>query len=403
MTGGRSDAVLTRRSFAAWIGGAAASLALPGCLTSARQGAYSVSVLGDMHYDASPPERFHSAAIAKWKPTLAHPMRLKEFDRNARMWQDICRRILAASSAVVRSDAAFALQLGDLIQGDCESDDLHRQMLAEATGLLEGAYPHLPIVSLCGNHDIREGDRDEGAAPAYADFMTAYESRQLASFLPRGIRSTTFGFRCGPDLWIALDFNFGARDAGIVRRLLAENPAVRHVFVVTHGPVLPMHLWRCRWFYLGRVEDGALRREMRALLAGRQAIVLAGHVHALELKDWFGDGGRITEMVLNTCAGKSDGSYFPAEPDVKSADPSDYGSWAYGPDARELGAHARPAKNAPDMAALFDEYRSGLRRHFSSRAVGHHVLRVSDEAVTLDYYGHDATRPTATFVLRDNG
>jgi len=392
--------VLTRRDFTAWVGGAAASAALPGCLSAVRCDDYSVSVLGDMHYDAFPPEKYHAAAIAKWRPTGAHPARLREFERNAAMWQDLCSRILAASSACVRPDAAFALQLGDLVQGDCESDDLHRQMLAEATGLLEKAYPHLPVVSPCGNHVIREGDRDEGAAGAYAEFMCPYASRQLARFLPQGVRTTTFGFRCGPDLWIVLDFNFGARDADIVRRLLAGNTDARHTFVATHGPVLPMHLWRCRWFHLGWPADNALRREMRALFAKRHAIVLAGHVHSLELKDWYGDGGRITEMVLNTCAGKSDGGYYPAEPDVKAADPADYGAWAYGSDAAKLGPHPRPAKNAPDMAALFDEYRPGLRRHFAARAVGHHVLRVSGEAVALDYYGHDATTPTRTFSLR---
>lgn len=393
--------MLTRRDFTALIGGAAASVALPGCLSPVRDGAYSVSVLGDMHYDVFPPERYHAAAIAKWKPTGAHPARLKEFERNARMWQDICGRILASSSACVRPDAAFALQLGDLVQGDCESDELHRQMLSEATGLLEKAYPNLPVVSVCGNHDIREGDRDEGAAEAYAAFMRSYESRQLRTFLPQGVRTTTFGFRCGPDLWIALDFNFGRRDAGIVRRLLAENGDARHTFVVTHGPVLPMAFWRCRWFYLGGCEDAALRREMRALFAKRQAIVLAGHAHSLELKDWYGDGGRITETVLNTCAGMSDGhGYFPAEPDVDSDDPADYGKWAFGPDAAKLGPHSRPAKNAPDMATLFDEYRPGLRRYFAARAVGHHVLRVTDDAVELDYYGRDARTPTRTFSLR---
>jgi len=259
-----------------------------------------------MHYDAFPPEKFHAAAIAKWRSTGAHPARLKEFARNAKMWQDICNRILDASSACVRPDAAFALQLGDLVQGDCESDDLHRQMLAEATAMLDRAYPHLPVVSVCGNHDIREGDRDEGAAGAYAGFMADYETRRLASFLPQGVRTTTFGFRCGPDLWIALDFNFGARDAGIVRRLLADNPDVRYTFVATHGPVLPMDLWRSRWFYLGQLADDA----------------------------------------------------------------------------------------------LFDEYRSGMRRYYAARAVGHHVLHVSDDAVSLDYYGHDATTPTGTFFLR---
>ena len=52
------------------------------------------------------------------------------------------------------------------------------------------------------------------------------------------------------------------------------------------------------------------------------------------------------------------------------------------------------------MKALFDEYRPGLRCYFASRAVGHHILRVADSGVELDYYGHAALTPTKTFVLR---
>jgi len=376
---------LSRRDFTAWLGGAAFGAALPGYCAIGASDAYSVSVLGDMHYDAFPPEKFHAAALKKWLPKKAHPARLKEFKRNAAMWQDVCKRILDASSKCVRGDAAFALQLGDLVQGDCESDELHRQMLKEATDLLVKAYPGLPVVSVCGNHDIREGDNDTGATKAYADYMVPFESRQLAKFAPKGFKSTTFGFRRGPDLWIALDFTYGKRDAEIVRKLLANNRNVRYTFITTHGPVLPMDYWRSRWFYLGWPHNAELRREMRALFARRNAIVLAGHVHTLEYKDWYGDGGRITEMVLNTCAGLSKGGYNPADPEVFRTDPKNYGDWAGEKDG---------------MKDLFAEYRDGLRSYYAAHAVGHHILRVSDESVELDYYGHDRTVPTKTFVLR---
>jgi len=375
--------MLTRRDFTALLGGTFASLGLPGCrLPSGDGAAYSVAVLGDMHYDAFPKEKFHGKTLELWaQKGWKHPNRLKEFDRNAAMWQDVCKRILKAASDVRRSDAAFMLQLGDLVQGDCEDDALHAQMLAEATGLLEKAFPGLPIVSVCGNHDIRQGHSDRGAAKAYAAHMLPYESRQLAEFAPNGVVSTTFGFRCGKDLWIVLDFNNGERDVDIVRKLLADNPDVRYTFVTTHGPVFPMEIWKkSRWFYLGSPKSDALRREMRTLFAQRNAIVLAGHVHSLELMDWYGDGGRITQMVLNTCAGRTGGGYHPAEPDVLSEDPATYGSWG--------------------EKELFGEYRPGIRRYFISRAVGHHVLHVNDAGVRIDYYGHDAHTPTREFVLR---
>lgn len=378
---------VTRRQFAALFGGAVAALGLPGCrLPLVDEGSYSIAVLGDMHYDAYPKEKFHAKAIRLWEENgWKHPARLKEFDRNAAMWQDVCSRILKSASAVRRSDTAFMLQLGDLVQGDCEDNALHVQMLSEATDMLERAFPKLPIVSVCGNHDIRQGHDNRGSASAYAKHMTTYESRQLSAFSSDGIASTTFGFRCGEDLWIVLDFNYGARDVAILRKLLVENPDVRYTFIATHGPVFPSEFWNdshrfSRWFYLGEPEHDRLRREVRALLARRNVIVLAGHIHALEFKDWFGDEGRITEMVLNTCAGRTEGGYHPAEPDILSENPATYCS------------HVE--------SELFDEYRSGLKRYFASRAVGHNVLRVSDASVLLDYYGWDAQTPTKTFVLR---
>ena len=136
---------------------------LSGCLTSgASDEAYSVSVLGDMHYDAAPPEKYHAKKLASCaKNGNLQPPCLKEFTRNAKMWEDVCKRILASASAVRRPDAAFALQLGDLVQGDCRDAATHRRMLEDAFAYFRGRYPqHLPFVTVCGNHDIRDPETD---------------------------------------------------------------------------------------------------------------------------------------------------------------------------------------------------------------------------------------------------
>ena len=71
-----------------------------------------------------------------------------------------------------------------------------------------------------------------------------------------------------------------------VKRLLADNPGTRYTFVAIHAPVLPMDLRKIRWFYLGWEHYDKHRKEIRELLARRE--------------DWFGDSGRITEMVINS-------------------------------------------------------------------------------------------------------
>ena len=351
-----------------------------GCLSTrsaadggARRG-YSVAVLGDIHYDARPQERFHAAG----KP-LNH-------QRNIMMWEKELPAILDASASLVGPDTSFALQLGDLTDGSSRDYAAHTQMLAEATSVLKKTYPKIPVISVCGNHDILGA-----GGKAYNDFMVPWLAKEIASLTTNAVKSSTFGFRHGPDLWIFINFNDSDGTVPTVKRLLAANPDARYTFVALHGPVLPMDIWKCRWFYLGAESQDKLRRQVRALLAQRNAIVLAGHVHSLEYKDWFGDGGRITEMVLNSVSRSKDKSLKPAEPKVYSETPADYGAW--------LKTAPTNAANAK-FEALYEEYRPGLKARFAASAVGHHVLRVSDSRVVLEYYGRDAVKPTKIFRLR---
>ncbi len=343
---------------------------------------YSVVALGDLHYDAESPERFHAEFIKR-----NHGSGNPNFLRNAKMWAGPSRRMLEASAKCVGPDAAFVLQLGDLIHGDCESDTVHTQYLAEATSVLEAAYPKLPIVSVAGNHDIRSGFKPNGATAAYCQFMLPYLTRQLSGLVSNGVDKTTFGFRLGPDLWIFADFNVGVRDLGVIKKLLADNEDARYTFFCSHGPVLPSDIGSTnrfrRWFFLGAEGYGKQRCALRALLAKRNAIVLCGHLHALEYKDWFGDGGRITEMVLSSVLIRDE-----AEPSVIFDSPAKYGDWP--PNAVTNAA----------TSALFAEYKPGLKVRYAARAGGHHMLHVSDSGVTLDYYGLDATTPTKTFTIR---
>ena len=341
---------------------------------------YSVAVLGDLHYDGETAKKFHSERF-----------NTQEFLRNKAMWEEETPALLAASAKCVGADTAFVLQLGDLIQGQTKSYSAHTQMLAEATSVLKETYPTLPVISVVGNHDVLG---KENAAQAYRDYMIPWQAAQLAPLAANAVTNTTFGFRLGKDLWICINFNDGVETVPIVKKLLADNPDVRYTFVTTHGPVLPMDLWKCRWFYLGRDNTPAnkCRREMRALFAQRNAIVLSGHVHSLEYKDWHGDGGRITEMVVNSVPRETKKLRpHPAEPRVIHDTPDTYGAWLK--NAETNNANTR-------FEALYEEYRPGLKSRFASRAVGHYVLRVSDTGVVLEYYGRDATTPTKSFTLR---
>ncbi len=342
-------------------------LAVTGCRTASAPRDYSVAVLGDIHYDDA---RFHT----KEKPGSKD----KQY-----VWKEKSPAILAASAATVGPDTAFALQLGDIIDGYAASYTAHTQMLAEATSILEQTYHGLPVVVVCGNHDV--------GPMAFKSFMVPWQATQLASLTTNEVKSTTFGFRHGPDLWVIIDFTSGAGTVDTVAKIFADNPDVRYTFVAVHGPVLPMDVWKLRWFYLGAENVNDARRKMRKMLAKRNAIVLTAHVHALEYKDWYGDGGRITEMVLNSVPPASSDISKPNMPEVISETPDDYGAWLK--TLEKTDANVR-------FDALFDEYRPGLKARYAAIAVGHHVLRASDSGVILEFYSGAATEPTKTFKLR---
>ena len=378
---------MRRREF---IGGLAA-LGTVGCSSFRRSGeAYSVAVLGDTHYDAAPDTTYHLAFRIVYDGTGKFPGRFKSFARNAKMWAGPSRDILEASAKCVTPDTRFVLQLGDLVQGDCADFAVHRKMLGDALSYMRGVYSKdLPFLSVCGNHDIRHGSEkcDNAAALPYEQVMIPYAREQVARLDGSPVEGTTYGFMCGPDLYVVVNFNDGPSTLPSVRQILKEHRRVRYTFVVTHGGVFPFDSWSRRWFYLGKREESDARRELRGLLAERNAIVLCGHTHHLELKEAKFPEGWLTEMTMNTVLGNDAGGENPARPEVVREGPDRYGTTDW-------------ATTLPDVKALFDEYRPHMTRYYLANAVGHARLRVSDEGVWFDYYGRDALDPTKTFLLR---
>lgn len=386
-------------------------LAAAGCLTGCRSpatggGSYSVALTGDLHYDRLPIDLFHSAFRAAHGEDGMFARYRAELEVFASMWGEGGRSagLVAASGRCRRPDTVFALQLGDLVEGNCESSEAHAKVLGEAFRLVKGAYgADLPFVAVAGNHDVCRGRDRLGEYDAYARISSAWNSKELGI----GVTGLSFAFRQGPDVWVVADFN--RPDADLIERLLEENRAERYTFFCTHGAVLTDGARRVRrWFYLGGPQYdatgrhlshwpaeeweryGAARRKVRRLLAERQAIALSGHSHRLELRDWFGDGGRITEFVMNSVTKALNGADFPGVPLVFGSRPEDFGRCRRLPNEQQSAA----------VEALYAEYEPGMRRYFTANAAGHARLRISDEAVLAEYFPLDATVPERTFELR---
>ena len=281
---------MDRRSFFKYSAGAVVGASLLGRATkafAADDGSYSAVILGDTHYDAPDPEKYH-AGYTDPNPTREANHR-KEFVRNADMWEARCPALVKRAAALVDGDTRFVLQMGDLIQGDTATAAVHAAFLADTFDLLkQGVAPGLPFVTVAGNHDLR-GNDDAVATKAYADYMPARLTKELG----REITDTNFRFSVGDDAYLVLDFTHP--DVARIERLFQETQGARHTFVVVHSPVFPYdsasYWW---WFLLGSRDDRRAdeRRRIRRLMASREVVVLCGHTHKTELLDWYGDPSR---------------------------------------------------------------------------------------------------------------
>ena len=342
--------------------------------------AYNIVILGDTHFDTEPAEVYHSHynEPVEW----LNRVQRAEFARNGEMWRERCPRLIKRAACLVDQDTRQILQMGDLIQGDCGSGEVHRKMLGDVMDSFKAAFGgSLPLVTVVGNHDIRGTD----AKDVYHEYMPQRMSQELG----QDVTKTTFAYWIGPDAYIVIDFN--DPDDAEVGKLLEETRRARHTFIVVHGPVLPFDSASCRWFYHGSAKPGhtEARRRFRKEFAARGAIVLCGHVHRTELADWWGDGGRITQMTMNSVWSQPDKDQYK----IISEGADSYGTL-------RIGTKQDNGKPIGDETALFDEYRPGLRRYSVSPAAGSYKLSVDRKHVTIDFYAGDSTFCTQRFELR---
>lgn len=368
---------------------------------------YSVSLLGDIHYDCPPIDRFHSEFRRLHADDGMFAKYQAEFENFSSMWGTEGRSaaLVKASGLCRLRDSAFALQLGDLVEGDCESPSLHKRMLAEAYALMKKTYGEsIPFVTVAGNHDVRRGADRQGEYDSYCRISSAWHTKELGV----KVAGPTFAFWQGPDLWVVADFN--RPDPDLVEKLLVKSRSSRYTFFCTHGAVLtggnrdsrrwfflgcPQYNEKGRrdrkdWFDIARPDVDEARRRIRRLLAQRNAIALTGHSHHLELRDWFGDEGRITEFVMNSVTKTVRGADVPDSPVVVGQRPEDFGRCR----------RPKDAKSNAIVEALYAEYEPGMRRYYTANAAGHARLRISDKSVVAEFFPGAAVSPCATFNLR---
>lgn len=315
-----------------------------------KNGDYSIVILGDTHFDTEPVDVYHSNynEPVEWLNCVQR----EEFRRNGEMWRERCPRLLNNAARLIDRKTRMVFQMGDLIQGDC------------------------------GNHDIRGTDAEK----TYHDYMPKRMSEELGA----PVEKTTFSFKIGDDAFIFIDFN--SPDYEAIEQCLKDTEGARYTFIVSHGPVFPIDGDSVRWFFHGGASEKHTekRRYFRRKFAERNAIVLCGHTHYTEHYDWYGDGGRITQMTMSSVW---------TDESLKNYELYDDGPQAFGSRNKQAGMRPDGSK-VKDESALFDEYREGLRIYNRSKAQGSYKLNISKDRVSVDFHGGDSKEVTKTFILR---
>ena len=348
----------------------------------AARGAYTVALLGDTHFDAAPESVYHSRYDKSNRHAKVHH---EEFRRNGEMWAPggRCRSLVAAGAKLAAADPAtrFVLQLGDLVQGDCYDDDVHRRMLDDGLAAVRGPFPSgLPFLPVLGNHDYRGAASARGVTLRWFDELLSREIGAPVAF-------PLLSFRVDDDRWILCDFE--TVDLLALAREIESDRDARYVFLATHGPLTAPDAASWRWSLSGWPNKGGCGRGVQELfeaVSRRRAVVLSGHMHWTAFFRNENPLGGYTELTVN--------SVWKAD-DLANADPVNDSPAQYGLRRRDkVNSWDRKAYDA-----AIARYKAGLKEYFLGLGAGHYRLEISDDKVLAHFYPGAATEPARTFDL----
>ena len=280
----------TRRRFLQNTTAAAAGLALaPQSSPAAERAPFSFVLLGDLHFDKL--EHHDMTWLEKNKAGD-----LSQIKNYSRITAEITPRLFATvRESVAETKAAFVLQVGDLVEGLCGSEELAARQDSEALAFVEGMKLGVPFVFTKGNHDVT-GD---GAAEAFAHVFHPFLNAQTASFTGGGkLTSANYAIEHGGALFCFFDA-YDKASLDWLEAALAKRTA-RHCFVAIHPPVVPYGA-RATWHLYSSERDKPRREKLLALLGKQNAFVLGGHIHKFNtLARTTPGGGKFVQLAVSS-------------------------------------------------------------------------------------------------------
>ena len=340
-------------------------------LAALRLAAYEVLLIGDMHYDN-----------ADLHPGPLSDVTRAELKRNLAAWESSIPALLDQAGKTARGRVEFTVQLGDFVQGDFESEELHARALRESLAIMREKLP-APLYLVKGNHDIR----GKGALAAFRKEIFPYLEATTGG--PLGIPGCAdYVIRKGRDLFFFCDsIASSPRLCDWMEKTIAGVPDLRHLFVVTHFPVVVCEDGLTWCLLMGKMSTLEQQTRLLTMLTRHNAIVLAAHTHYLSRVDYAEPGvpGKITQMTFFSMPVPDDEKFYEI-----TLTPEEY--WAQKGVQHDLRSRFRP------ITERFIGRISDL--HYFHPRGGFFILQVEDDgAVKVVDHFNGSPEPGHVFTL----
>ncbi len=295
---------LTRRTFlqsTAAATGLALTPSLHRAATAPSAAPFSFILLGDLHYDKL---EHHDLAWLDRK----HPNDLSQIKNYSRLTAEFMPQLFAPLRTAIAernrtpdTHVAFVLQVGDLVEGLCGSEELATRQNTEALAFIRDAQLGVPFLFAKGNHDIT-GD---GAPAAFANVFHPFLTAQARALAPatEEIRSARYTVRTGNAEFAFFDAY--DRESLDWFEAAAARRSAEHFFTVVHPPVVPYGA-RATWYQFSSDKDRPKREKFLDLLGRDRAIVLGGHIHRFSALARKTPRGGFAQLAVSSVINEAD-------------------------------------------------------------------------------------------------
>lgn len=323
---------------------------------------YQVVLLGDLHYDS---------ADLRINVDKLKPHHYREMNRNMAAWKKNIPAVLkAAADYANKNNVLFTVQCGDITQGDEGKYQFAATSFERVLNLINKDHAK-PVYVVRGNHDVR----GKGKAKACKDVLFSYMKKQDVVFPEDAVDQSCYKI-VGKDLFIFFD---GMKDSlKSIETALQAKPDARHIFLVTHIPVMPCQFspssigWICGKY--SNVQNG---NKIRALLAKHNVIVLTDHIHRTTYFDWKLPEGSIKQFSSFSIV--ADPAAKPEKVEFKGDGYFKYFAENFYPKQK--------AKDRKSLHNFLQRYMGKLNSCTNFKNVtGFNVLRIDGDKVFVDMY-----------------